>query len=374
MTPPLWTCFADGADDRLTEALRAFGSAHAGAGALALVAERSTAMVPALQASARAASVALVGGVFPRIIRGGAFHDTGALLLGLAEMPPAVLLPDLRDGERATAAITALVEEHAGAGGEDGLFFLFDAMVPTIASFLDGVYAEIGDQVGYVGANAGSETFQPLPCLFDAERVFGGGALVLVLRAPGPAVLDHGYRVGERSVTATSGVGNVITHIDHRPALQVYQELLREQYGVSVTRESFYEHAVHFPLGILRADGEPLVRIPVGLDAQGAIACVGELPANALLAVLQAVPRGSTGSVAAVAAGAGDAEALLLFYCAGRRMHLLDAADQELSSLAGRLAPRPVHGALSLGEIGCTAAGYPLFHNATLLGVPWRAA
>ena len=65
---------------------------------------------------------------------------------------------------------------------------------------------------------------------------------------------------------------------------------------------------------------------------------------------------------------------LLLFYCAGRRMHLgLDAATLELQRFATATQAAQIAGALSLGEIGgSTVRGYPLFHNATLVAASWQ--
>jgi len=63
---------------------------------------------------------------------------------------------------------------------------------------------------------------------------------------------------------------------------------------------------------------------------------------------------------------------LLTFYCAGRRMHLGQAAESELAALHAETGVAEMAGALSLGEIGSTVRwGYPMFHNATLVCTPW---
>ncbi|HCA27866.1 MAG TPA: histidine kinase, partial [Betaproteobacteria bacterium] len=183
------------------------------------------------------------------------------------------------------------------------------------------------------------------------------------------------YRAPDRLITATSAQGNRILQIDWRPALAVYRELLAEAYGVDVTRENFYRHAVHFPFGVLRADGEVLVRIPVALDAEGAIVCAGEILPNSLLTLLDArgcANRAVPALQAALARLAGAPAAyLLLFYCAGRRLHAGPSALTEIAALTHD-GEKNVIGALSLGEIGtASSGGYPLFHNAALVGVPW---
>ena len=131
---------------------------------------------------------------------------------------------------------------------------------------------------------------------------------------------------------------------------------------------------MHFPFGISRLDGDPLVRIPVALQDDGSLFCVGEVPPNTLLTILNAVELGSqeTSDKVGDYAQKLKPETLLNFYCAGRRMHLGDGAKDELHSLIEKSRPAAVYGALSLGEIGSSASGnYPLFHNAALVAAPW---
>jgi hypothetical protein len=130
---------------------------------------------------------------------------------------------------------------------------------------------------------------------------------------------------------------------------------------------------VHFPFALHRGDGEILIRIPVAVNEEGSLFCVGEVNEGALLNVAEAVEPGSTETVTALVAGYRNLEASsgLFFYCAGRRLHLGAAAKHELEQLANLIAPTPLIGALTLGEIGNSPeGGYPLFHNATLVAIP----
>jgi hypothetical protein len=180
-------------------------------------------------------------------------------------------------------------------------------------------------------------------------------------------------------VYATSTLGNCISQIDWRPAFEVYQELVYSQYGIQITPENFYEHAVHFPFGIVRANHHVLVRIPVLLNPDGSLFCVGEVPANSVLTLLKSPTVDSQETLQVLTTGLaamnGDSAAseILLFYCAGRRMHLgLNKATAELHEFEQCTQAAQIAGALSLGEIGgSTLHGYPLFHNATLVAARW---
>jgi hypothetical protein len=179
-------------------------------------------------------------------------------------------------------------------------------------------------------------------------------------------------------MNATASEGNRIATIDWRPAFEVYQEVIKAEYGIDLTAENFYQYAVHFPFGILRANGEVIVRIPVAMADDGSLFCVGEVPENSALVLLKSPEAGGNGCLERLAKNLDFASAesssrcLLTFYCAGRRMHLGVEAEAELAALGVQARLKQLVGALSLGEIGSTQrGGYPVFHNATLVCRPW---
>jgi hypothetical protein len=352
-------------------------------GVCALLPEAQKDQVALLQAECARLKIPLVGAIFPALIHQGMFHTDGIWLLRFDVMPFYALHADLTaeplGAEQQLNQITQQVVEQLAGTEEFTLFMLFDAMVPNIGSMLDGMYLQLANRVHYAGANAGSETFQPMACLFDGHRLVSNGVLLLLLPQHRGAILEHGYHAPPHTVYATSTSGNCISQIDWRPAFEVYQELVSAQYGVQITAQNFYEHAVHFPFGIVRANHHAVVRIPVTLNEDGSLFCVGEVPANSVLTLLQRPVVDSLETLRVLQAGLngmnGESKGtnLLLFYCAGRRMHLgMARASGELSEFEAMTQATQVSGALSLGEIGgSTLHGYPLFHNAALLAARW---
>jgi hypothetical protein len=351
---------------------------------LAMLPEAEKDALPKLQSICRQRNITLAGGIFPALIEGGQFRTSGIWLMRFANAPYIALHENLQpgaEGTRKTAqAIADGVKRHLPSTQQKTtLFMLFDSMVPNVSSILDEIYLNLANRVHYAGVNAGSETFQPMPCLFDAERIIQNGVLVMLISPHHGAILEHGYIVPSETINASSTEGNRIVQIDWRPAFEVYQEMVKAHYGVEITRENFYQYGVHFPFGILRANHNVVVRIPVALDDSGALFCVGEVPANSVLVVLEAPQVDSELTLQALTEGlaglngGSSGEEVLLFYCAGRRMHMgLDAATNELNGLARRTQAEKIGGALSLGEIGgSTLWGYPLFHNATLVTTLW---
>jgi hypothetical protein len=257
--------------------LAAWRAAWPECGVLALLAEADKAGLPALQAACREADAPLAGAIFPALLREQDFAARGVWLLRLDCMPPLALIADLNAAAAPADVIHEAVERALGdADTPATLLLLFDAMVPNIGSILEALYLRLADRVRYMGANAGSETFQPMPCLFDSERLVANGVLCLLLRDAHGAVLEHGYLPPDELISATATEGNRIFSIDWRPAFDVYRERVRALYGVELTRENFYQYGVHFPFGILLANGEVVVRIPVALEQDGSLFCVGE--------------------------------------------------------------------------------------------------
>lgn len=352
-------------------------------GVLALLPESEKDNLHILQRCCGDQGIPLAGAIFPALLIGNEFHQEGVLLFRFDEWVPSFLIPEINDGqslpeEKISQALIPTIEAIDPDAAKPSLYMIFDGLLPNIASILDGLYLQLSDRVSYAGVNAGSETFQPMPCLFDENRVVGNGVLCLLIPAHNVTVLEHGYTAPKHAMSATSTNGNQILSIDWRPAFEVYQEIIKQEYGIALTQENFYHYAVHFPFGIPRANEDLVVRIPVALNEDGSLFCVGEVPENAMLVLLRAPEAGEGDCINHLAAGLQSnngsmrGRSILTFYCAGRRMHLGEKSRQELTDLLKETGAAHIAGALSLGEIGSTGEwDYPMFHNATLVCTPW---
>ncbi len=364
-----------GALDEVPALLREWSSHSPETGILALVPEAEKDKVKALQALCREAGSPLIGAIFPSLIVDEAFTSQGIWLLHFPRMPQHFLLEDMNDapfeaGRRLSEAVRKIEQksEHSP------IFMFFDGMLPNIGSILINMHANLQTQPHVCGANAGSETFQPMPCLFNQERLIGNGVLGFLLPENARTAVQHGYPVARTIMRATSTVGNRIDQIDGRPAMTVYQEVIQAEFGVTLTHQNFYDYAVHFPFGVVTAL-DVLVRIPVAFGEDGSIFCVGEVPPNSVLRLLRAPALVDSNCVDKLVVDlgrgrqAGD-QAMLAFYCAGRRMHFGDAAAQELAHLKQLSGTRLLVGALTLGEIDSLHdLRIPRFHNATVVCV-----
>lgn len=343
-------------------------------GVLALVPEVKKGIVPVLQGLSREHHISLVGAIFPALVASEGFHVDGVWLVCFDRMPAHFLLPNLMDGD--PQAIAGAVRGALSSERSEVLptvFLVFDSMLTNVSSLLHGLFEQLGAVVHYSGVCAGSESFQPMPCLFDSQVLTGGGVLgILFDREINQVALRHDYPVSQTLMKATSAVGNRVERIDGRPAFAVYQEVILHEFGINLTHDNFYDYAVHFPFGLITAV-DVLVRIPVAFDDDGSLWCVGEVPPNSLLRLLKAPLAENSHCVASIAEMLGGTRAthcqpLLAFYCAGRRMHFGQEAVSEIAQLAAATGASPLIGALSLGEIDQSSDLHiPRFHNAALV-------
>lgn len=357
----------------LQDTLSAWKQRWPQAGVLALLPEAEKHQAGLLQQCSRECGVPVYGAIFPALVTDHGFVTRGVWLLAMETMPPVFMLDSLEhDGSNRMAM--ALASAQAAMGDDDGsstVMLFFDSMIPNIGTLMETLHLKLRHPPRYVGVNAGSETFQPMPCLFDNEQIIGNGVLGFLLPSHVHSVVQHSYPVSKSLMHATSAEGNRIVTIDGKPAFEVYQSVLQQEYGVALTRDNFYEYAVHFPFGVVMAI-DVLVRIPVALADDGALICVGEIAPNSRLRLLRAPTLDASRCVPDICshlqemfADPGD---LLTFYCAGRRMHFGDQAGQELQQLKDTAGNRHLFGALSLGEIDSLEdLGFPRFHNAAIV-------
>jgi hypothetical protein len=347
-----------------------------GMGVFAMVPEQEQDAVALLQGVCRAQQLPLLGAIFPALICQASFRTTGLLLLCMAEMPAYFLLEGLQTNgaQRMAAALHTMLAQSWRAGAvQPTLVTIFDAMLPNIGSLLNGMNQGQERAPVYLGVNAGSESFQAMPCLFDGHRLVQDGVLGLLVGDMKRAAVHHAYAESKSLCRATSAQGNRIVTVDGKPAFAAYQEIIAAEYGVALTPENFYANAVHFPFGLVTAV-DILVRIPVGLEDDGSLLCVGEVAPDSMLRVLKAPSLAESRCVTDICATLkaqlrwGHEDALLTFYCAGRRMHFGADAAQELVQIQSGMACTQMYGALSLGEIDTFASlNFPRFHNAAVV-------
>ena len=147
--------FTDLTPEAIEQVLQEWAPASSRAGILALLPEAEKDRIPLLQAAAERHSMALAGAVFPALLRGDDFVNSGAWLLCFDTMPQHFLLPDINAGagkaaDRVVAAVRRELGNSPPLAEKPTLFMIFDGMVPNIA--------RTGDEEGSVHLLTFTET------------------------------------------------------------------------------------------------------------------------------------------------------------------------------------------------------------------------
>jgi hypothetical protein len=232
----------------------------------------------------------------------------------------------------------------------------------------------VGPRVNIFGGMAGDDITFTGTWVFsnDQSTDYGMAALVLdedKISLYGMAI--SGWKPIGVLRTITKSDGNLIYTIDNEPALEMYLRFLGEDISSADARVNFFDSiAVHYPFQIERKNREPKMCSPIGYDKEKkALMCESDVPQGSMF-------RFSTPPdfdiVETVVNSANDlknnshaeAEALLIFSCAGRLSTLGPLAQQENEGLY-EVWKAPMAGFYTYGEFGRAINGTHEFHSTT---------
>lgn len=339
---------------------------HQGAQALIILAADANDCTPeAIDPILASQSIPLSGGVFPQLIHEQQNHDTGFIVIGLPVATTVLNVPRLSDADADYAEIVeALVPAELQP---KTVLLIVDGMSSRIGAFLDGVYDVLGSDPVYFGGGAGSLSFQQKPCIFSNLGMLEDHAQMTLVPLDFQLSVEHGWEKFAGPFVVTRSDRNVVASIDFKPAFGIYREHVETNSGRQFDHENFFDIAKGYPFGMEKPDGTIVVRDPITHTADN-MNCVGEVPSNSIVYLLRGDPErlisAAAEGAARVAPGVGIA---LVFDCISRVLFLEDRFVEELDAVKQAIAPRPLVGVLSLGEIA-NGGDYCLeFYNKTLV-------
>jgi hypothetical protein len=314
----------------------------------------------ALAALTESLPVPVFGGIFPKIIIGGAVQAQGYIVVGCRDVADVRVIRGLSSLDFDPAV--GVAETLGAPAGSAGTAFVFlHGRTHRVDSVLEAVYDHLGADLAYVGAGAGA-----LDAPASLSIVSGRGAetdamVIALLPSRAAVVVEHGFHAVAGPFAATSAAGTVLSDLDFEPALTVYARSL------GTSEDDALDVAHHHPLGIAYPDGSFVVRDVVAASGSALIS-VGEIPSHCRLHVLhgnaEELISSARDAASRLAAGSGP---VLVFNCISRSAVLGDAAADEYAAVGEALGARSVVGAQSVGEIA-SFGGHPVeFHNKTLV-------
>ncbi len=259
-------------------------------------------------------------------------------------------------------------------------FILITTLLNSSGKLLDGEamvnYIEklAGPDITLFGGMAGDDISFTGTWIFTKDKTTDYGMAALVLdeaKIELHGLAFSGWKPMGVSRIVTKSESNLIYTIDGRHALEMYLHYLGHKENSLDDQINFFDNiGVHYPFQIERENREPKMCAPIGYDKEkNALVCESDVPQGSRIRFSTPPDFDIIETVISKAAEIkkehnAEAEALLIFSCAGRLSALGPMAQEENEGLY-KVWNAPMAGFYTYGEYGKGLKGRHEFHSTT---------
>jgi len=304
--------------------------------------------------------------------------ETVVMLFDLNKNDYCILFEDI--GERTLSDAAENMAKLALQKFDNPAFILCSTLLASDGKMLDGetlihsIEKITGPQVNLFGGMAGDDITFTGTWVFTNSQSTDYGMVSLVLdedKISLQGMALSGWKPVGVFRTATKTKGNLIYTIDNEPALEMYLRFLGEDRSSADDQVSFFDSiGVHYPFQVERENREPKMCAPIGYDKEKkALMCESDVPQGSRFRFSTPPDFDIVETVIGKAKELKDkihaeADALLIFSCAGRLSALGPMAHDENEGLAA-IWNAPMAGFYTYGEFGRAVNGKHEFHSTT---------
>ncbi|MDX2128644.1 MAG: FIST N-terminal domain-containing protein [Chloroherpetonaceae bacterium] len=310
------------------------------------------------------------GGLFPAVIGDGEKQDLGVIIKRIATHHKPIVVEDL-----ANANVHSIQRKIQSKSIEHSAFCFVDGLADSITSFLRNFQSAMDLPLKVMGGGAGSLSLKRKPCLFTNEGLFENAAIIVFSSLEMEIGVRHGWHPISDLMLVTKSYKNVIEELNWLPAFEVYKHFVSKVERIMVEKENFFGIAKHYPLALCREVGEDLVRDPIMVGKHDELICVGEVPQNAALRLLngneESLVQAASHAARASLRQKGTPADSLVIDCISRALFLEGKYKEEISAISKVLEQTVksdyIEGVLTLGEIASHGDGLIDFYNKTIV-------
>lgn len=248
-----------------------------------------------------------------------------------------------------------------------GQFLQGEALVRSIEK-------ELGPEVNMFGGMAGDDITFTGTYVFTHHQSTDYGIAALVLDEDKISLIGmaiSGWKPLGVFRTVTKSEGNLIYALDDQPALEMYLRFLGKEKSSADDQIKFFDSVgIHYPFQIEREGREPMMCNPIGYEKEKkALICESDVTQGSRIRFSTPPEFDIIETVVGKAkelknASQAQAEALLIFSCAGRLSALGPMAHEENEGLTN-VWKAPMAGFYTYGEFGRAINGKHEFHSTT---------
>lgn len=274
--------------------------------------------------------------------------EIAILLLDLASDAYSILYEDI--GERSIETTSTRIAEDALSLFRNPALIVCSAGINAKGEFFDGVELvhsiekAIGAEKVFFGGMAGDDMTLSGSYVFTQQKETDHGIIALVLdedKVSLQGMAITGWKPMGISRKITKSVGNLVYTIDDKPAVEMYMKYLGK--GDKTYDQNFnllQELSFHFPFIVDRDEGETVIKSPLSIDfKENALVMDMEMPEGSTFWFSTPPEFDIVEEIIDEAAKLknetqSEADALLIFSCAGRQPALGPLVTQENDGLA----------------------------------------
>lgn len=304
--------------------------------------------------------------------------ETVIMLLDISKNDYSILFEDI--GERSLSDAAVNMAQDALQKFNNPAFILCSTFLSANGKILDGVTLiqnienTIGSHVNLFGGMAGDDITLTGTYVFTNNQSTDYGMVALVVNEDkislqGMAI--SGWKPMGVFRTVTKSEANLIYTLDDKPAIEIYLRFLGKDISSTKDMVEFYHSVgVHYPFQVEREGREPMICNPLGYDKEkDALICESDVHQGSRLRFSSPPEFDIIETVVNKAMdlkndNQAEADALLIFSCAGRLSALGPMAQQENEGLAD-VWKVPMAGFFTYGEFGKGVNGKHEFHSTT---------
>jgi hypothetical protein len=309
-------------------------------------------------------TIPIFGGIFPAIIFGDKKYDIGTIIVGLNDDVDISIIENMSIKEDFDDEIEDKIPQLDS--NIKTMFVYVDGLGKNINQIIDGLFNNFGLNINYLGGGAGSLDFVQKPCIFTNEGLKKDCVQLIVSKMSSNIGVKHGWEIISEQLNITKSNGNIIEEIDYENVFEVYKSIVEEKSGEKFNDDNFFDIAKGYPFGINKLDAEMVVRDPI-IENHGSLVCVGDVPRNSIVNILQGIDKNlinAANEAAAIAIEDNNENSFTIFIdCISRVLFLEDKFSNEIAEVY-KVNSKLV-GALTLGEIANNKDHYLEFYNKT---------
>jgi hypothetical protein len=223
----------------------------------------------------------------------------------------------------------------------------------------------------FAGGGAGDDAQFTKTHVFFGTKVVGDAvvALEILSRKPLGIGVQHGWTPASESLRVTEVQGSRLVSLDGFPAADAFERHAAAT-GQTLDRNAPLPFFLHNILGIETPAGHRL-RVPLAIDADGAVTCAAEIPAGARVHIMKTSSASANEAAATATQEAvrrlrgARPSAALFFDCVATRLRLGDVFGFELEAVQQALGGSTLVGCNTYGQIARADGQFGGFHNCT---------